>query len=338
MLGTSPRRPGHPQFQRFFLCRNQPPSPRLTEDELALLKAAYAGDLQTVESLVAKGANLNVQSNEFYEMGMHQKVTPLMCAADKGHLEIVRWLLQHQANHATETMLTKSQGGPGTQALHFAAAAGHEAVIAALLDAGANPNAQGKFGRTPLTSALGEGKLACARRLLAGGASASTKSKHKEFEPPLVALASSIANTTTMVLRNGKLVPAAKDLWDQKETLFDLFQSLLAAGADPNITGSSGRSPLHFLARRIPDDVRLRIARMLLEKGANPDALDDDGYSPLLTAAFYNSVSFARLLLEYPVDVNRLCPRGSVFDIVESNITIARSDIAGAHRCRPRGV
>ena len=69
--------------------------PGLTEDELALLKAAYTGDLQAVESLVAKGANLNVQSNEFYEMGMYQKVTPLMCAADKGHLEIVRWLLQH---------------------------------------------------------------------------------------------------------------------------------------------------------------------------------------------------------------------------------------------------
>ena len=305
------------------------PKPALTEDELALLKAAYAGDLQKVEFLVANGADPNVQSNEFYDMGMHQKVTPLMGAADRGHLEIVRWLLQHQANHAAETMLTKSQGGPGTQALHFAATAGHETVVAALLDAGANPNAQGKFGRTPLTSALGEGKLACARLLLARGASASTKSKHKEFEPPLAVLASSTANTTTLVSRNDKLVPAAKDLWDQKEALFDLFQSLLAAGADPKTTGSSGNFPLHFLARRIPDDVRLPVARMLLEKGADPDALDGNGYSPLLTAAFNNSVSFARLLLKYPVDVNRLCPRGSVIDIVENNITLAKRDISG---------
>ena len=145
------------------------PKPALTEDELALLKAAYAGDLQKVEFLVANGANPNVQSNEFYDMGMHQKVTPLMCAADRGHLDVVRWLLQHQVNHAAETMLTKSQGGPGAQALHFAATAGHETVVAALLDAGANPNAQGKFGRTPLTSAPGEGKLACARLLPARG-------------------------------------------------------------------------------------------------------------------------------------------------------------------------
>src|SRR5215467_1621377 len=185
------------------------PRPPLTEDELALLKASYTGDLAKVQSLVAQGVNINVRSNEFYDMGVHQSVTPLMCASGQGHLELVRWLLEHQASHSAETVLTKSEGGPGTQALHFAAAAGHEAVVATLLDAGADPNAQGKLGRTPLTWALGEGKLACAALLLSRGASATTKSKHKEFQPPLVVLASAASNTTSMVARQGKLVPAA---------------------------------------------------------------------------------------------------------------------------------
>jgi len=313
-----------------ILLPEQQRHPAPTEAELALLKAAFAGDLQKVQSLVAGGANINVQSNEFYDMGMHRDVTPLMCAAAKGHLEVVVWLLEHQANHAGETMLTKSEGGPGTQALHFAAAGGHEEVVSALLDAGANPNAEGKLGRTPLTEALREGKLSCAKLLLARGASAGAKSKHKQFEPPLVVLAAGVANTTSMVARNGKLVPAGKDFWDQKEALFELIQSLLAAAADSNATRSSREAPLVLLARRMPEEISLPIARMLIEKGANPDAVAKGGDSPLMTAALYNSTAFARLLLEHLVDVNRLCPRGTALDVVESNIATAQRDIASA--------
>jgi hypothetical protein len=69
---------------------------------------------------------------------------------------------------------------------------------------------------------------------------------------------------------------------------------------------------------------------MLLEAGAGPDATDKHGNSPLLFAAVCNSTSFARLLLERPVDVNRLSQRGTLVDVVESNIKTARRDIAAA--------
>jgi len=304
--------------------------PPPTENELALLKAAYAGDLPKVQSLVAGGANVNVRSNEFYDMGRHQDVTPLMCAAEQGHLEVVRWLLEHKADHAAQTMLAKSEGGPGTQALHFAAGAGHEVVVAMLLDAGANPNAEGRYGRTPLTEALREGKLSCAQLLLARGASAAVKSKHKQFEPPLVALLAGVCNTTSLVSRNGKLLPAGKDFWDQKEDLFEIVQSLLEAGADPNAGDSTREPPLAFLGRPIPVEISLPVGEMLIAKGANPDAVRKPGDSPLMIAVLYNSADFARLLLEHPVDINRLCPRGTVLDVVESNIKTAERDIASA--------
>jgi ankyrin repeat protein len=300
--------------------------PAPTADELALLKAAYAGDLQKVQTLVG-GANINAQSNEFYDMGMHQDVTPLMCAAAQGHLEVVNWLLKHGANHAAETMLTKSEGGPGTQALHFAAAGGHEAVVIALLDAGANLNAEGRSGRTPLISALGQGKLSCTRLLLRRGALGGIQSKHKQFEPPLFVLAKGLSNTTELVTRNGKMVPIAKDLWDQKEVVLELIQSLLAAGADPNATGPDRDGPLSRIACRVPAEISLPIARMLIEKGANPDHVSKSGNSPLMTAVFFSSYAFSRQLLEHPVDVNRLCPRGTVLDVVESDIESAEDDI-----------
>lgn len=303
-----------------------------TKDELALLKAAYAGDLRVIQSLVTSGVNVNVQSSEFYDMGMQQNVTPLMCASAQGHEQIVRWLLEHQANHAAQTMLTKSEGGPGTQALHFAAAGGHEAIVAMLLDAGANPNAEGRYGRTPLTDALREGKLSCAKLLLARGASASFKSKHKQFDPPLVVLASGVSNTTSLVSRNGKLVPAGKDFWDQKELLLELVQTLLAGGADPNAVGSGSmrNTPLEMLGRRIPQDISIPLARMLIEKGANPDGSAKSEDSPLMMAVFYKSSAFARFLLEHPVDVNRLSQRGTVLDVVEDNIKTTQRDLASA--------
>ena len=225
------------------------PRPPLTEDELALLKAAYAGDLTKVQSLVAQGINVNVQSHEFYDMGVHQSVTPLMCASGQGHFELVHWLLEHEANPSAETLLTKSEGGPGTQALHFAAASGHEAVVATLLNASADANAQGKLGRTPLTWALSEGKLACAALLLSRGASAAAKSKHKEFQPPLVVLASAASNTTSMVARQGKLVPAAKDLWDQKDARSTPLPPLVRIGR------SIDRTPCPKMFFAVPDSI-----------------------------------------------------------------------------------
>src|SRR6516165_2355647 len=61
------------RYSHFHLLLPMPkpaPRPPLTEDELALLKAAYAGDLTKVQSLVAQGINVNVQSHEFYDMGV----------------------------------------------------------------------------------------------------------------------------------------------------------------------------------------------------------------------------------------------------------------------------
>jgi len=151
--------------------------------------------------------------------------------------------------------------------------------------------------------------------------------------PPLAGLISAATNTTSMILHNGKFVPKAQKLWEQKDALLDTIKALLDAGANPN--AKSDESPLHHLARRIPDDIRLPIARMLLEKGANPDAIDKQDTSPLQMAVLYKSPNYARLLLDYPVDINRLTPRGTALDIVVNNIDFAKRDIAARPAAAP---
>ena len=62
----------------------------------ALHAAAYGGNLDVVELLVAKGAAVNDQNN-FYHM------SPLHAAAEEGHADVVKFLLANKADiEATE--------------------------------------------------------------------------------------------------------------------------------------------------------------------------------------------------------------------------------------------
>src|SRR5688500_8908757 len=67
-------------------------------------------------------------------------------------------------------------------------------------------------------------------------------------------------------------------------------EAALQSGADPNLAGDSGRTPLHDAARQSADIVKLLIAH-----GARLDPIDGDGRTPLHLAY----VDAARILLEH---------------------------------------
>jgi ankyrin repeat protein len=57
----------------------------------ALHAAAYVGDVDTASKLLGKGANVNDQENK-------AEVTPLSVAAEEGHVEMARVLVEHGAD------------------------------------------------------------------------------------------------------------------------------------------------------------------------------------------------------------------------------------------------
>ena len=91
-----------------------------------------------------------------------------------------------------------------------------------------------------------------------------------------------------------------------------MMRLLLDRGADPNAVTASGESPFQT-ALSHPEALRI-----LLENGADPNQiLDSTGETPLMTAALDLDVDLVKLLLEYGADVTQVNREGkSVLDML----------------------
>lgn len=85
---------------------------------------------------------------------------------------------------------------------------------------------------------------------------------------------------------------------------------LLEAGADPDIAASYGHkvgNPLNVAARNASDPL---ILKTLLDFGADVDSSGVDGMTALIHAARKDNVNFATLLLEYGANINAVSAAG----------------------------
>ena len=117
-----------------------------------IVDAAFAGDLSTIEAMLAAGANPDHQRDD----GM----TALMGASDfAGYLEIVEALLAAGADPNVQSYENET-------ALFLAAQAGHTKIVKALLAAGADPTLKRNDGMTALVPARSGGHKAVVNALL----------------------------------------------------------------------------------------------------------------------------------------------------------------------------
>lgn len=90
-------------------------------------------------------------------------------------------------------------------------------------------------------------------------------------------------------------------------SMFDL-RNALDDGADVEASDSSGRTALHSASM---EEGYEDMAALLLKYGADVDAVDDYGFTPLRYAAFYGVVENCQLLLDNGADVNAACRGGT---------------------------
>jgi ankyrin repeat protein len=281
----------------------------LPPDHRAFLDAVRTGNVDTVRELLTKGVPVDVRE-DFCLHYMQNEQTALMYAAAGGHLEIVRLLLRAGADvNARDKMMSPEDGGEKT-ALHYAATQPAAAVVEELLNAGADINALTKnawnLGGTPLSFALGAGHRDVVQCLIARGANLSGKIGRKNAYSPLCA---------AIDAQRGGVA---------SETIRDLFLLLLEAKADPNATGSANQTAVALLAgvdstdtKSLPEDIANSLLEALLKAGAQPDAPDKFGTTPLDSALLRLNPGATRILLQAGADVNRVSARGTALDTNE---------------------
>ena len=201
---------------------------------------------------------------------------PLVAALCRNHFQVAELLLELGGR-------VDVQDARKQTALHKTVDRHEKVAINAvqfLLRQGANVNAQRDDLWTPLHLAINVGNLKVARMLLEHQADVNVR--NDEGQAPL------------------HLLSIWKALQDEDEES-DLAKLLLKRGASVNEKDKNNATPLHLASFY----KRLEIVRVLLDNGANTDAENDEGKTPLQIAIRGagnlqdNGVGLARLLLEH---------------------------------------
>ena len=195
------------------------------------------------------------------------EASPIYYAAFCGFLDVIEKLVREHPEHIS------ARGGPLGMALHAASRMNHLKVVQSLLRHGADVNATGKWGWTPLLFASFEGHLEVVRWLLQHEADVNAKDEDDDWTS--LHMAASRGHSETV-------------------------RALLNHNADTNALDDGGCTPLHLASIY----GRVEVVRLLLNHGANPEARDNARETSLHMASDMGNLDIASLLLEHGAEVD----------------------------------
>lgn len=254
----------------------------------ALTEAADEGAYATAKVLLNAGADAHLKINN--------GASPLKMAASEGHAQILQLLIDKGAKLSTITA--------GQPPLHAAAEEGQLEVVKMLLGMNADLAQVDEHGRTPLMYAAEEGQLSVVQFLVEKGSKVNQQDKQGR-----TAISYAAGERQTEVVR-----------------------FLLGKGADLTLLDENGNSALDFAARENAGEVvkillstkegakqlngnvsilvnaseegALPVVRQLKEAGANVNAPDENGTTPLMAASEEGQEQVVQYLLSVGAEVN----------------------------------
>ncbi|MHC4620631.1 MAG: ankyrin repeat domain-containing protein [Planctomycetota bacterium] len=204
----------------------------LSDKNTQLIQAAEKGDIQTVQTLLDTGSGVKANVNVEQTNG----TTALMVAAQNGHMEIVKALLEAKAD------VNIQRKTDGVTALWMAAQNGHVEVVKLLLESKADVNVKDKtYGATALMMAAQKGHTDIVKLLLENKADVNAKDKTNGVTTLYIAAQKGHADIVKALLEKGADVNAANTYGTTALMVAceightDIVKALLEAKADMNI-------------------------------------------------------------------------------------------------------
>jgi ankyrin repeat protein len=282
---------GHFQIVKYLISKGAKVNETAVEGRTALLRAAENGSAQIVKLLIRHGANVNAKH--------YLNTTILMKACENGHLGVVKILI----NHGADIFCTDSGGV--FSALSYASHKGHLNIVKYLVEKGALSRNKQKDGINALVNTFRYGG----------------NDKNIIVIDYLVKIGINL---------NGKDIFGRTVLWysvrqNSKESVLALIK--LGANVNLSCTGEGEHSTQMVIPLMVASKYGyIDIMQILIKAGANVNAKDGYGQTPLYYAVLRDKYEACKLLITNGADVNA-CTNFSAETILETAYSYNRKRI-----------
>jgi len=322
ILALAIEAPGATHVTQYDLIATTAPTKTTFKTWKPLHTAAYNNEVLLIEDLLSEGRYIDPHDNlgrtplfwaaikgnsaavrvliyYFADINAKSKsgFTPLHAASRYGHIEVMHLLLKAHAK-------VNERDDDDNTPLFYAIQSENPKAVALLLDHGADVDIQNKGGKTPLYEAIVYNSAPVVGLLIKHKAAVNNINSKKGLTPLSRALMSSTINTAIALM-------------------------LYAAGARLNI------NPFNIFVHAIFQH-NMDTLRLLVGIGANINATDDQGFTPLYAAIQIDDINTTNYLIKHKANVNSRDNAGNtplMSAIVNTdNVNLVQSLIShGAH-------